>query len=111
MYALALEILIEEFIQLFLFDLGQGVDLGAEVVGIWHKFNGVVPFLLIGQFIKGLLSENIMEFLVWLSHYFFKVLGQRTPRGFRELLGDGLSGSNLFHPSSYELNEELVILV
>ena len=44
-YALALKILVEEFIQLFLLEWGKRVDLGAEVVGIWNKFNGVVPLL------------------------------------------------------------------
>src|SRR5882724_2515655 len=47
------EVLVEEFIQLFLLDC-QGVDLGAEVVGIWFKLDGMVPLLLIRQFIKGL---------------------------------------------------------
>jgi len=78
-YALALEILVKEFIQLFLLNWGQRVDFGAEVVGIQHKFNGVVPLLLIRKFIKGLLSENISEFLVWLRHYVFKALGHSTP--------------------------------
>jgi len=63
------EVLIEEFIQLFLLD----IDFGAEVVGIWYEFNGMVPLLPIGQFIKRLLSENISEFLVRLVHYVFKV--------------------------------------
>ena len=49
---LGFEIFIKEFIQLFLFDQGQGIYLGAEVVGIQYKFNGMVPLLLIRQFIK-----------------------------------------------------------
>src|SRR5882724_3512577 len=73
------EILIEEFVQLFLFDLGQGIDLGAEVVGIWYKFDGMVPLLPIRQFIKGLLGENVLEFLVWLGHYVFKHMDGAPP--------------------------------
>ena len=78
-YVLALEILIKEFIQLLLFDWCQRVEFGAEVVGIWHKFNGMVPLLLIRQFIKGLLRENVSEFLLQLRHYVFEALGWSTP--------------------------------
>ena len=78
---LASEILIEEFIQLFLLNQGHGIFLGAEVVGIQYKFDSMVPLLLIRQFIEGLLGENILEFLVWLGNYVFKVHGWSTPRG------------------------------
>ena len=71
----------------------------------------MVPLLLIRQFVEGLLSEDVLEFLVWLRYYVFKVLGWSTPQSFHEFLGDGLSGSNLFHLSTYEPNEEPVILV
>jgi len=70
---LAFEVLIKELVQLFLLDWGQRVDFGAEVVGIWCKLYSMVPLLLIGQFIKGLLSENISKFLAWLGHYIFKM--------------------------------------
>ena len=69
---LAFEVLIEEFIQLFLLDQGQWVDLGAEVVGIQYEFDGMVPLLPIGQFNKGLLGKNISEFLEQLWNYVFK---------------------------------------
>ena len=51
-HVLAFEVLVEEFVQLFLLNWGQGVDLGAEVVGIWYEFDGMAPLLLIRQFIK-----------------------------------------------------------
>jgi len=63
---------------LFLFDWGQGIDLGAEVVGIQYEFDGIVPLLLIMQFVEGLLGKNISEFLVWLGHYVFEEQGQST---------------------------------
>src|SRR5882724_4006227 len=34
-----------------------------------------------------------------------------TPQGFSKFLGDGLSCSNFFWPSTYELNKKLVIFV
>ena len=75
---LALEILIEEFIQLVLLDWDQGIDLGAEVVGIWYEFDGMVPLLLIGKLIERL-SENVLEFLIWFGHYVFEACGRSTP--------------------------------
>ena len=101
---MALEILIEEFVQLFLLNWGQRIDFGAEIVGIQHKFNGVVPLLLIRQFIEGLLSKDILELLVWLRDYVFKALGWSAPQRFHKFLGDGLGSSHIFHPSTYELN-------
>jgi len=57
---------------MFLLDQSQRVDFGTEVVGIWYEFDGMVPLLLMGQFVKGLLGENVSEFLVQLGHYVFK---------------------------------------
>jgi len=71
-YVLALEVLIKKFIQLFLLNWGQGVDLGAEVVNIQYEFDGMVPLLPIGKFFKGLLGGDISEFLEWLGHYVFE---------------------------------------
>jgi len=76
---LALEILVEESIQLFLLNWGQRIDFGTEIVGIQHEFNSMVPLLPIRQFIKGLLSKDVSELLVQLRHYVFKVLGWSTP--------------------------------
>ena len=57
---------------MFLFNWGQGIDLGAEVTGIWYKFDGMVPLLLVWQLVEGLLGENISEFLVQFGHYVFE---------------------------------------
>jgi len=46
-YAPALEILIKEFIKLLPFYWGNGVDLSAKCLGVWYKFNSVVPLLLV----------------------------------------------------------------
>ena len=50
----------------------MGVDLGAEVGGIGYELNGMIPLLLIWQFIKCLFGEDVSEFLIGLGDYVFK---------------------------------------
>jgi len=76
------EVLVEELVQLFLLYWSQRVDFCAEVAGIWYQFDGMIPLLPIGQFIKRLLGKNVSEFLVWLGHYIFKAGQWSTPQGF-----------------------------
>jgi len=70
---LAIEVLIKEVIQLFLLNQGQGVDLGTEQLRVWDKFYGMVLFLLIWEFIKGFLGEDILVLPVGFGHYVLKV--------------------------------------
>ena len=72
MYVSAFEVLLEEVIQLLLFDQGQGIDFSAEHLSIGDQFNGVVPLLPIRELIKGLLSEDVPELSVGIRHYFLK---------------------------------------
>src|SRR5882672_2495660 len=95
-YASTLEVLIEELVQLLLLDQFQRVDLSAEFLCIWDKFNGMVPFLPIWEFIKGLLGEDVFELLVRLRYYILKVCCARPFHSFCESLGGRLSGPDLF---------------
>ena len=45
------------------------VDLGAKCLSVQDKFDGMVPFLLIQEFIEGLLGKDIFELLVRLRYY------------------------------------------
>src|SRR5882724_6502487 len=72
-YALATKIFVQKLVQLFLFDWRKGVDLGAEVGGIGYKLDGMIPLLLIRQFIKCHFGEGVLEFLVGLGDYVFEV--------------------------------------
>ena len=61
---LALEVLIQEVIQLLLLNWGQGVELCTECLRVQDVFYGVVQFLPIWEFIEGLFGEGILELLV-----------------------------------------------
>ena len=69
----ALEVLIEEVIQLLLLNQNQGADFGAEHLRVRHKFYGKVPLLLVWELVKGFLCQGILELLVGLRHYILKV--------------------------------------
>jgi len=60
---------LQETSELMLFDWNQRVDLGAECLSIWDKFDGVVPFLPIWEFVEGLFSKDVFELLVRLGNY------------------------------------------
>ena len=67
------EVLFEEVVQFLLLDQGQGVDLSAECLSIWDKFNGGVPLLPVQELIKRLLGKDILELLVGFRHYVLEV--------------------------------------
>jgi len=57
----AFEVLIKEVIQLLLLNWGQGVDLGTECLRVQDEFYGVIPFILIQEFIIGLFGKTSMN--------------------------------------------------
>jgi len=48
------------------------VDLSAEHLSVWDEFDGMVPFLMILEFIEGLFGEDVFEPLVRLRQYVLK---------------------------------------
>jgi len=106
---LALDVLIEEVIQLLLLNWIQGVDLGAEGLGVWDEFYGIVELLPVWELIKGFLGKDNFELLVGLRHYVLEVCQMGLPCCLHELLRDGLGGSDFFQSSANEAFEELVV--
>src|SRR5882672_2386545 len=96
---------------LLLLDWCQRVDLSAKCLSIWDKFNGMVPFLLIQEFVEGLFSKNVFELLVRLGHYILEACHAGPLCGFHQPLGDNLSGLDLFQVFANEAYKELVTLV
>ena len=60
----ALQVLLEKCIQLFLLIWGHRVDLCTEGLHTRGKLNSMVPSLLRGELIKGLFREDIPELLI-----------------------------------------------
>src|SRR5882724_11687070 len=104
----ALKVLFKELIQLFLLDWRQRVYLYAKHLSIQYEFNGMIPFLMIWEFIEGLFGKDIFELLVRLGHYIFEARGAGPFCGFRELLGYCLSGLDLCRVFINEAYENLV---
>ena len=110
-YALTLEVLIEELVQLLLLNRCQRVDLSAEHLCVRDEFDGMVPFLPIWEFVKGLLGTDVFELLVRLRYYILKVCHAGPFCGFHEPLGDHLSGLDFFRVLTNEAYKELVTSV
>ena len=79
MYVSAIEVFIEEVVQLLLLDWGQGVDLGTEHLRVWYKFYGMVPFHLIWEFIKGFFGKAVSELLEGLGTMSSKCVEWASP--------------------------------
>src|SRR5882724_11168546 len=104
----ALKVLFKELIQLFLLDWCQRVHLRAKHLSIRYEFNGMVPFLTIWEFVKGLFGKDVFELLVRLGHYIFKAHGADPFCGFCELLGYRLSDLDLCQVFINEVYKKLV---
>ena len=85
------EVLFKEVVLLLLFDWSQRVDFSAKHLSIWDEFNGVVPFLLIQQFIKGLFSKDVSKLLVGFRHYVLEKCWMSLSCHLSKLLGYCLS--------------------
>jgi len=70
--------------------------------------NGVIPFLPIWKLIKGLSSEDILEFLEGLRHYVLKACQASLSCCLSELLGCCLSHLDLFLMLTHEVYEESI---
>src|SRR5882724_2185951 len=96
---------------MFLLDWCQQVYLCAKHLSVQYKFNGMVPFLPIQEFIEGLFGEDIFELLVRLRHYIFEAHGSGPSCGFCKLLGYHLSDLELFQVFANEAYEKSVALI
>ena len=65
-------LILKEVVQLLLLNWSQGVDLGAECLGVRDEFYGMVPLLLVWKLDRGFLGEDVFELLVGLRHYILK---------------------------------------
>src|SRR5882724_11358403 len=64
-------LILKEVVQLLLLNWSQGVDLGAECLGVRDKFHGMFP-LPVQELIKGFLGQEVFELLIVLWHYILK---------------------------------------
>src|SRR5882724_8060274 len=104
----ALKVLFKELIQLFLLDWRQRVHLHAKHLSIQYEFNGMVPFVTIWEFVKGLFGKDVFELLVRFGHYIFEACGVGPFCGFHELLGYRLSCLDLCRVFINEVYENSV---
>src|SRR5882672_6108179 len=81
---------------MLLFDWRQWVDLRAEHLSIRDKFDSMVPFLLIWEFVKGLLGEDIFKLLVRFGYYILEARLAGSFCSFCKPLRDCLGGFDLF---------------
>ena len=61
-----------EAIKLFLFCWGQGEHLRVGEFSLRGEVYGMIPCLLWGELIKGLLGEDIAKVMVWFWHHVLK---------------------------------------
>ena len=66
------KVLMEEVVKLLLFCQRQGEHPRAGEFGPRCEVYGMVPCLLWGELIKGLLGEDITKVMVWLQYHVLK---------------------------------------
>ena len=71
----------------------------------------MVPLLLVGQLIKGLLGKDIPKFVIWLWYYVLKFQRMSILQGFGKSLRDILHGPNYLRLFTNEPDEDSVTLV
>ena len=87
---MALQVLLEKCIQLFLLIWGHRVDLCTEGLCTRGKLNSMVPSLSRGKLIKGLLREDIPELLIRFRNKVFEVFDwSKFSSLFSKLLREG----------------------
>ena len=66
------KVLVEETIKLFLFCQGQGEHPRAGEFSLRYEVYGMIPCLLWGELVKGLLGEDITKVMVRSWHHVLK---------------------------------------
>ena len=58
------EILVNEFLEFFLFERGQGVDFAVGGFASWLEINGMVPWSFWGEFIEHLFFKDLLVLMI-----------------------------------------------